>query len=347
MSAEQENQQPALFESESEISIIPERIRVLANKARLKQGAGKIEELTPDELQDREKDSNALVNMGRNLRRSNLRSDEHPNGDLFIADLFDYALKDDGASMEAPIFSLATRPDLRIWKWVSKDGQKSLEVTPSVKGRATQHDKDILIFLISQMTEGLNLGRPDAKQRTVRFCVYDYLVKTNKSTGGKEYQRLEESLDRLAGTRIKTDIKTGGERVKESFGILDAWRIVEKSPNKQIMVAVEVTLSKWLYNSIQSFEVLTIDSLYFRLRKPLEKRLYEIARKHVGKQQGWKIQLELLKEKTGSSADLREFRRMIKEIAQANTIPNYLLVLDENDNAIFKIKDKNRLLGLL
>ncbi|MEC5948796.1 hypothetical protein QAB08_032845, partial [Pseudomonas aeruginosa] len=35
----------------------------------------------------------------------------HPNRDFFLCDLFDYALKDDGVSMEAPIFTLATRPD--------------------------------------------------------------------------------------------------------------------------------------------------------------------------------------------------------------------------------------------
>lgn len=341
--------QPELFsEMPQRVSkpIIPERIKRLAEAARMKAEAGEVKEVDPSTAVEAVED-NALMRIGGRLRRSNLHDLEHPNGDLFVADLLDYALKDDGASMEAPIFSLATKPDLRVWKWVSKDGNKSLEVTPSVKGRATQHDKDILIFLVSQMTEGLNLERPDAKGRTIRFCVYDYLVKTNKSTGGKEYKRLEESLERLSGTRIKTDIRTGGERIKESFGILDSWKIVEKAPNKSVMVAVEVTLSKWLYNAIQAFEVLTIDSAYFQLRKPLEKRLYEIARKHVGKQSGWKIGLELLREKCGSQAELREFRRMIKDIAKDNALPNFFFTLDDRDNVTFLPKDKNRLLGLL
>ena len=54
---------------------------------------------------------------GRGLVRQ-----RHPNRDFFLADLFDYALKDDGASMEAPIFTLSTKPDLSIWTWTSKDG---------------------------------------------------------------------------------------------------------------------------------------------------------------------------------------------------------------------------------
>lgn len=82
-----------------------------------------------------------------------LLPDRHANHDFFLADLLDYAMKDDGASMEAPIFTLATQPDLSIWHWESKDGNRAVTVMPSVLGRATQHDKDVLIFVVSQMTE--------------------------------------------------------------------------------------------------------------------------------------------------------------------------------------------------
>ena len=85
---------------------------------------------------------------------------------------------------------------------------RGVEVYPSVKGRATQFDKDVLIYVISQMTEALNRGRTDANNRAVRFVVFDYLVSTNKLTGGSQYKQLEIALDRLAGTRLKTDIKT-------------------------------------------------------------------------------------------------------------------------------------------
>jgi hypothetical protein len=64
--------------------------------------------------------------------------------DFFLCDMFDYAMKDDGASMEAPIFTLATRPDLTVWNWQSKDGNRALTVTPSGLGRATMFDKDVL-----------------------------------------------------------------------------------------------------------------------------------------------------------------------------------------------------------
>jgi len=235
----------------------------------------------------------------------------HPNRDFFLADLFDYALKDDGASMEAPIFTLATKPDLSIWEWTSRDGNKSVRVMPSVLGRATQHDKDVLIYVVSQMTEGLNRGRDDAKNRTVRFTVYDYLVTTNRGVGGDDYRRLQESFDRLAGTRIKTDIRTGGQRVTDNFGILERVRIVEKSQSDERMIAVDMTLSEWLYNAIQAYEILSIHPDYFRLRKPMARRFYELARKHCGHQAQWKIGLELLQAKAGSKSTLKEFRRAV------------------------------------
>lgn len=297
--------------------------------------------LSPDELAASAKTADQPAG-----KRPALLPLRHINRDFFLCDMFDYALKDDGASMEAPIFTLSTKPDLSVWHWESKDGNRTVTVTPSVQGRATQFDKDVLIYVVSQMTEALNRKRADAKNRTVRFVVYDYLVSTNKPTGGKEYQRLETAFERLTGTRIKTDIKTGGQRVKEGFGIIERWKIVEKSPDDERMIAVEVTMSEWLFNAVQAHEVLTIHPDYFRLRKPLERRLYELARKHCGQQAMWSIGLELLHEKCGSKAELKEFRRAIREIIQADTLPDYRMAIDQNkDQVLFYTKNTQKLVA--
>jgi hypothetical protein len=277
-------------------------------------------------------------------KRRNLLPIRHLNRDFFLCDLFDYAIKDDGASMEAPIFTLATKPDLTEWHWESKDGSRSITVTPSVKGRATQFDKDVLIYVISQMTEALNRDRSDAKRRVVQFTVYDYLITTNKQTGGKEYQRLEGALERLRGTTIKTDIKTGNIRIKEGFGLIERWKIVERSPNDERMIAVEITLSEWLYNAVQAREVLTINPNYFRLRKPIERRLYELARKHCGHQTLWAINLDLLQSKVGSKSSRREFRRIVQEIIEFDALLDYRITLDKHtDKITFYTKDISRL----
>lgn len=279
--------------------------------------------------------------------KTGLIRERHPNRDFFLADMFDYALKDDGASMEAPIFTLSTKADLSVWSWVSKDGSRSIKVAPSVLGRATQHDKDVLIYVVSQLTEALNRGRNDAKSRVVRFTVYDFLVTTNRGIGGDDYKRLQEAFERLSGTRITTDIKTGGQRVKEGFGIIDRWKIIERSPEDERMVAVEITLSEWLYNAVQAHEVLTIHPDYFRLRKPIARRLYELARKHCGHQAQWPISLHLLHEKSGSRGSIYEFHEALKAIATEDSLPEYRVSLSpasrvSNVKVTFHSRDSKR-----
>lgn len=304
-------------------------------------------------------DDEDIVGRIEKVRQSQLFSDElqpqptpakthkllpvrHVNRDFFLCDLFDYELKDDMATMQAPVFSLSTKPDLKEWRWESKNKKQWVEVIPSVRGRATQFDKDVLIYITSQMTEALDRKREDAKSRVVRFSAFDYLVATNKPTGGAEYDRLEKALDRLKGTMIKTNIANGDEKT-HAFGLIDEWTIVKTSQSNKRMIAVEVKMSEWLYDAIQGEKILTLHPDYFRLRKPLERRLYEIARKHCGQQAKWPIGLELLQSQCSSKATMKEFKRTLNAIIQAKTIPEYRLTIDDSGQAVFYTKDEKKL----
>lgn len=269
-----------------------------------------------------------------------LEPERHPQKDFFSADIVDCAFKDDQASMEAPVFSLSTKEDLKIWKWVSGDGLKSVEVAPSVYGRATIHDKDVLIYCASQLTDAINHNQPIS--RTVRFTAYNFLVATNRATRGDDYERFLTSLQRLKGTTITTNILTGKKRPRaDVFGLIDSASIVKDPADDSRMVGIEITLSEWLFNAIQAQEVLTLHKDYFRLRKPLERRLYEIARKHVGKQQSWKNGLAALKEKCGSTQKLlRRFKAEILKIIETDTLPEYQMRLLEGDIVEFFMREK-------
>ena len=226
------------------------------------------------------------------------------HGDFFLADLFGFALKADAVSMEVPIFSLSTKPDLSIERWTSQDGKRRITVTPSVLGRATQHDKDVLIYVISQLTVAVDRSLPGGSFRTVRFIAHDFFKTTGRGTSGAEYRALKLSLGRLLGTTITTNISTGGIQIDEGFGLIDGWRTIQSQDRPGTTIAVEVTLSVWLFNAIQSFEVFTLHKDYFRLRRPIERRLYELARKHCGHQTTAPIGLDLLRRKAGSKATL-------------------------------------------
>ena len=248
-----------------------------------------------------------------------LLPDRHPNHDLFICDVLDAVPKDDMASMEHPVFSLSTKPDRRHLHY--EHNGNTLEIIPSGYGLATIHDKDILIYIISQLIAKMKEGHTPGKQ--VRITAYDLLVSTNRPTNNLGYERLKAALDRLAGTRIKTNIQTNGARVIDNFGLIDRYGIVEKSPVDGRMIGIKITLSEWLYNAICGYEVLTLHRDYFRLRKPFERRIYELARKHCGDQKRWKVGLKTLHKKIGTTAPLKKFRFNLKKLVETNHLPDY------------------------
>jgi len=218
------------------------------------------------------------------------------------------------------MFSLSTRPDRRILDYLHNG--VAITVTPSVRGLATIHDKDVLIYCISQLVAALNVGRDVS--RTLQLRAHDLLVATNRDTSGDSYRRLREAFERLAGTRITTNYTTGGEEVTSGFGLIESWRIVRKTRGGR-MASVTVTLSEWLYRAVVSKSVLTLSRDYFRLRKPLERRIYELARKHCGRQAEWRISIETLLKKSGSNSPRRVFRKMIRDMIAADHLPDYHL----------------------
>jgi len=228
--------------------------------------------------------------------------------------------------MEHPLFSLATRPDLRVLHYAHND--VTITVVPSVKGLATLFDKDILIYCISQLMAAQNAGRPVA--RVLHLTAHDLLVATNRETSGDGYSRLREAFERLAGTRITTNIVTGAEEVTSGFGLIEGWQIVRATKGGR-MVQVTVTLSDWLYRAVLSKSVLTLSRDYFRLRKPLERRIYELARKHCGRQPEWRVSIEVLVKKSGSASPRRVFRKMIRDMIAADHLPDYALTEEPGD----------------
>lgn len=261
-----------------------------------------------------------------------LLPDRHKQRDFFICDIFD-SFKDDIASMEHPVFSLSKKPDHRML--VYERNGTTIKIKPSYTGLATIFDKDILLYLASALMNAKNSG--EAISQTVRFTSYDYIISTNKSLGGTQYKLLKEGLERLNGTLIQTNINTNGKEITKEFGLIESWEII-KEDAKGKAVAIEVKLSDWFYNSILGDAVLTIDKDYFRLRKPTERRLYELARKHCGNQAAWKITLQNLKEKLGITSQMKLFRFNIKKTTETNHLPEYNISM-ENDVVMFTRKE--------
>ena len=112
--------------------------------------------------------------------------------------------------------------------------------------------------------------------------------------------------------------------------------------NKKLPLRVIVELPNWLYRSVVSDEVLPISKEYFRLKKPIDRRIYEIARKYCGRQGSWKIGLESLHQKTGATMVITRFRFAINSLAKANVLPDYMIEYDrKSDMVTFVNRDES------
>ncbi len=223
-------------------------------------------------------------------------------------------------SMEHPIFSLSTKPDHQTRPYKRRD--IFVTVKPGAGGLATVHDRDVLIYCISQVIAGMEQqGRKP--ERVLHVNAIDLLIATNRPTAGSGYAGLRAALERLKGTVIETNITTGGIEELDGFSLIDRYQIVREHRDGR-MLELKITLSDWVLNAITSREVLTLNRQYFQLRKPLERRLYELARKHCGRQKEWRIGLKALKEKTGSGSTPKEFKRLISKIVKDDETHNYM-----------------------
>ncbi len=268
---------------------------------------------------------------------SKLKPMKHPQNYLFVCDIADVILKDDMASMEHPFYSLSKKPDRQVRRY--ENNGKWIEFRPSIKGLPTIYDKDLIIYAISHLVAGLEEGEDIPK--TVEIDPYSFFLFTERGTGGRDYESLCDSLGRIDGTRYRTNVVFDGKRKDQWMGIIDkaAMETDEKTGRPKTLW---ITLSDMIITAIKDRKnVLTLHRDYFRLRKPMERRIYKLARKHCGMQEETTFNLTTLHVKSGSKASLREFRRALKALIKENALPDYEMKFDEEkDQVIFRNREK-------
>ncbi|MCB1971703.1 MAG: replication initiator protein A [Geminicoccaceae bacterium] len=246
--------------------------------------------------------------------------------DLFLDSLINAPIKDDRALMEFPFFSLQKTP--RLKPLVYDDGEVKVEVRPGDRGIATIWDKDVLIYIASIINDRLERGMP--VEKTIRFNAHNLLKVTGRSNGKRAYELLLDAMFRLRSTTIVTTIASDEVKERRGFGWIETFRVLERKNRggKQIMTACEITLNDWMFRAIvKDRRVLTIDSGYFKLSMGLKRRLYELARKHCGRQQRWVISLPKLIEKCGSVLEPRFFKPQLRRVIEDDDLPEYHIAM--------------------
>ena len=263
--------------------------------------------------------------------------------ELFVANIIDAAPKGDTQSMEFPLFSISSKVDTDSYYYQNKKTGASIEIIPNEKGRATIHDKDLLLYCFGQIAEAKNRGQSIGQK--IHVTLYDYLKTTNKNTDGKSYKAVLDSLKRLAGTTVYTTTKQENFKRDKGFSFVSDYDLITDEKTGR-MKYVELILPSILFEAVSNNQILTYSSQYFSLRSPYDRRLYELCRKHCGNQVQWEIGLENLYNKFGVKSPIREFRRKIKDIEKKQSIPDYFIMYAtaKKTGTVEKIivfKDKN------
>ena len=131
-------------------------------------------------------------------------------------------VQNDRAIMAYQFFHLDRTP--RNWPIQYDDGV--VKVTVTGEAIATMFDLECMIYVISLMAQKMSRGKV-----SIGNSISSQEISSAWQDGmtlGKSYKRMEEALDRLQGTKIRTNIVTGGERTKEGFSWLDNYKLVFK-----------------------------------------------------------------------------------------------------------------------
>ena len=242
--------------------------------------------------------------------------------------------KNDLATLEHPFFALKAG-DTAMREYAH--GGYTLTVMPNANagGMPTVFDKDLLIYCMTKIMERRNRG--EETDAEVSFVPRDFLRYCRRNTGGRGYRELEAALARFTSTYVETNIPTRGVKPdltappgskRRGFTLIQS-HVVEGSDR------ITVTLCPWLFNAALAQEVLTINPDYFDLRKPLERRFYEIARKHCGLKGRWTVSLATLFKKSGAGGTLKLFRSRIRKGGTLILVDYLMDYAPETDRAIF------------
>ncbi len=280
-------------------------------------------------------------NKARAARDKPSKSDmrKPPKGDeqldFFVPALYDVGTKDSRSIMDVAVFRLSKK-DKRAGETIRyemSDGYVEVKAGPD--GMASVWDYDIVLMLVSHLTESMNLyreGKCEKPGRTFRPHVSEILKFCRKGDGGKQADEIVAALDRLKGTTIKnvrnrTAAKSGRAMLEvEAEGLLNSYRVISYTDSGKV-ASVEIEAPNWLYREVTTGkrpDVLTVHPDYFLIDPGIGRFVYRLARRAAGKRQA-KWAFQTIYDRSGSSGTFKEFCRILRRIIKSNEIPEYLL----------------------
>ncbi|MBA1218253.1 replication protein RepA [Pseudomonas fulva] len=258
--------------------------------------------------------------------------------DFFAPMLYDVGAKDDRGVLDVAVYRLSKRDKRanQVMRYELPDG--FVQVTSGPYGMASVWDYDLVLMAISHLTEAMNKfadGLTDEiPPQTFRPHISEVLKFCRKDNGGNQKDFVVEALNRLSTTHVAIErtINRNGESklINSGDNLIHGTRVISNARTKKVEY-VEYRLANRVYEEITSGakpDVLTLHPDYFLMESGIERFLYRLARKAAGKSNArWGF--KTIYTRSGSTSKFKEFCRMLREIIEDNTLPEYHLVEEE------------------
>lgn len=260
-------------------------------------------------------------------------AEEGERGDFFVS-ADGISTKDHRHFMDVALFRMSKRERRagEVIRYDLTDGY--IEVKAGPDGMASIWDYDIVLMLISHLTEALNLykrGQGAMPSRLFTPHVSDILKFCKRGDGGNQAKRLESALDRLRGTTIKSvrqrPSRNGKGVMREVKGesLISDYLVISHTASGRVD-RVEIEAPRWIYREVidsQGAAVLTVSQAYFLIDSAIARFIYRLARRAAGNDSA-KWGFKTIYERSGLTC-FKEFCRILRRLIKSDSLPDYLL----------------------
>lgn len=218
-----------------------------------------------------------------------------------------------------------------IHRYQLNDGY--VEVSAAAHGMATVWDYDIVLMMVSHLTDAMNRyrkGKGEKPGEWFRANLNDILKFTRRGDGSRQAVEVEAALDRLLTTTLKIVREKGKNRRAEAEGLIAKYRVVSRTDTDKIN-SVEIKAPEWLYNEVINLKVplvLAVHPDYFLIKSGIARFIYRQARRAAGKKT-WTSSFQLLYERSGSLGTQKKFFQNLRCIVRSDNLPEYALTEEE------------------
>lgn len=243
-------------------------------------------------------------------------------------------IKGERSIMAYPFFDLDKRALKSRIEFEDPDvGVKIAVRAADGSGVPTIYDKDLVLYVATVIARRMDAGELAGTEsdRVVNFSVHDFFRVAGRSTDARSYERFKAMLDRLTSATISTNIEVTID--EETLGA-DGWfewfertgtgiQYRKDREGKKRISHVRIVVGRWLFNAIvKDRRILSYAQRYFDL-EPVERRLYDLARVHVGNQERWQVRLLKLQARIGDHNRISQFLATLLKLEALDPLPEY------------------------